>query len=261
MEKILEIENLSIQFIHNNMVVKAVDSVTLDLYKGEILGLVGESGSGKTLTALSVTNILPALAKVTSGQIFYQGHDLLRYSEELIIKIRGQEISYIFQEATASLNPVLTIGKQLKESLAIHQKKTTQETNETACELLKMVSLEPPEEVLKSYPHQLSGGMNQRVMIAMAVAARPNILIADEPTTALDVTMESEIIRMLLEFKRQIGFSVLFITHNLSLVEKFADRIAIMYRGRIVEEGSVPQIFSAPSHKHTRELINSIIRI
>ena len=175
--------------------------------------------------------------------------------------IRGKEISYIFQEAQASLNPVLPIGRQIQESIIGHQVKDKKEALVLAGDLLKLVRLPHPERVLKSYPHQLSGGMNQRVMIALGLSSRPKLLIADEPTSSLDVTVEAEIIRMLLELKAKLRFSILFITHNLALVERFAPRIAIMFKGKIVEEGLTKDIFSSPQHPHTKELINSIIRM
>jgi len=262
MNKLLEIKNLSIRFCRQHRTVQAVEKVDLDLFENEILALVGESGSGKTMTALSITKILPQSATITEGKVIFQGRDLLKTAERDLEAIRGKEISYIFQEAQASLNPVLSIGRQIQESVILHhQAKDKKEALNMAEDLLKLVRLPHPERILRSYPHQLSGGMNQRVMIALGLSSGPKLLIADEPTSSLDVTVEAQIIRMLLELKEQLRFSILFITHNLALAERFASRIAIMFKGRIVEAGLTKDIFSAPKHPHTRELINSIIRL
>jgi ABC-type dipeptide/oligopeptide/nickel transport system ATPase component len=260
MDKILEIKNLSVQFTHGQQIIKAVDGVSLDIVEGEILALVGESGSGKTLTALSIVRILPEGSRIAGGEIIFRNQDLLRVNEKEIEAIRGKDIAYIFQEAAASLNPVLTIGCQIAESIILHQHKNKKEALTAALELVWLAHLPRPEHILKSYPHQLSGGMNQRVMIAMALSCRPKLLIADEPTTALDVTIEKEIIRVLLELKEKLNYSILFITHNLALIEKFAHRIAIMYQGKVVEEGNTKDIFSYPKHAHTRDLVGAIIR-
>lgn len=261
MNKILEIKNLHIHFRHHHQTVKAVEGVGLDIYEGEILALVGQSGSGKSVMALSITRILPPSAEIISGEVIFQNQDLLKAGPARIDAVRGRDISYIFQEAAASLNPVLTIGRQITESIILHQGKTRKEAWDLALDALMQVRLSRPESIMQSYPHQLSGGMNQRVMIAMALSSRPKLLIADEPTTALDVTVEAEVIRELLELKKRLNFSILFITHNLSLVERFAQRIAIMHNGRVVEQGASRQIFASPAHPHTRELIDSIIRI
>lgn len=262
MNKLLEIRNLSIRFCRRKKIVQVVERVDLDIFEDEILALVGESGSGKTMTALSVTGILPQSAKVTGGEIIFQGRDLLKAKQRDLEAIRGKEISYIFQEAQASLNPVLSIGCQIQESLILHgQAKDRKEALGKAEELLGLVSLPQPRRILKSYPHQLSGGMNQRVMIALGLSSGPKLLIADEPTSSLDVTVEAQIIRMLLELKKSLRFSILFITHNLALAERFASRVAIMFKGKIVEQGLTKDIFSLPKHPHTQELISSIIRI
>ncbi|MEK6567608.1 MAG: ABC transporter ATP-binding protein [Candidatus Omnitrophota bacterium] len=262
MNKLLEIRNLSIRFCLQHQIVQAVERVDLDIFEDEILALVGESGSGKTMTALSVTGILPQSAKITGGEVIFQGRDLLKTAERDLEAIRGKEISYIFQEAQASLNPVLPIGRQIQESIILHhQAKDKKEALNIAGHLLELVRLPHPQRILRSYPHQLSGGMNQRVMIALGLSCRPKLLIADEPTSSLDVTVEAQIIRMLLELKEKLRFSILFITHNLALAERFASRVAIMFKGKIVEEGLTKDIFSAPQHPHTQELINSIIRL
>ncbi len=261
MNKLLQIKNLSISFKNNEKFVNAVNGVNLDVFEGEILALAGESASGKTLTALSITRLLPYNAVINSGEIIFNQRNLLNSSEGELEDIRGKEISYIFQEAQASLNPVLSIGRQIMEPIIVHQKKTESQARAMAVDLLKMVKLPYLIETFKCYPHQLSGGMNQRVMIAMALASRAKLLIADEPTTALDVTIEKEIIKMLLELREEFGFAILFITHNLHLVEKFAGRVAIMFQGRIVEIGRTSEIFSNPQHEHTKALIESIIKI
>jgi len=262
MNKLLEIKNLSIRFCRQHRTVQAVEKVDLDLFENEILALVGESGSGKTMTALSITKILPQSATITEGKVIFQGRDLLKTAERDLEAIRGKEISYIFQEAQASLNPVLSIGRQIQESVILHhQAKDKKQALSMSEDLLKLVRLPHPERILRSYPHQLSGGMNQRVMIALGLSSGPKLLIADEPTSSLDVTVEAQIIRMLLELKEQLRFSILFITHNLALAERFASRIAIMFKGKIVEAGLTKDIFSAPQHPHTKELIRSIIRV
>ena len=262
MNKLLEIKNLSIRFCRQHRTVQAVEKVDLDLFENEILALVGESGSGKTMTALSITKILPQSATITEGKVIFQGRDLLKTAERDLEAIRGKEISYIFQEAQASLNPVLSIGRQIQESVILHhQAKDKKQALSMAEDLLRLVRLPHPERILRSYPHQLSGGMNQRVMIALGLSSGPKLLIADEPTSSLDVTVEAQIIRMLLELKEQLRFSILFITHNLALAERFASRIAIMFKGKIVEAGLTKDIFSAPQHPHTKELIRSIIRV
>src|SRR3989338_5796355 len=251
MKLLLQIKNLKVEFPQGRGVSCALSGVALEIYEGEVLVLAGESGSGKSLTALSVTKLLPENARIISGEIIFQGKDLLRLNEKELEDVRGRDISYIFQEASASLNPVLTIGSQIAESIILHQHKTKKEAEALALELLQSVRLPHPGQIFRGYPHQLSGGMNQRVMIAMALCSRPRLLIADEPTTALDVTIEKEIIRMLLELKTRFNFSILFITHNLALAERLAGRIAIMYQGRIVEK----------THPHALELAEAVIRL
>lgn len=250
MKLLLQIKDLKVEFPHGREVVRALEGVDLEIYEGEVLVLAGESGSGKSLTALSVTKLLPENARITGGEIIFQGEDLLKLNEKELEDIRGRDISYIFQEAAASLNPVLTIGSQITESIILHQDKSKKEAEVLALELLQSVRLPHPGQILRAYPHQLSGGMNQRVMIAMALCSRPRLLIADEPTTALDVTIEKEIILMLLELKQRFNFSILFITHNLALAEKLASRIAIMYQGKIVEK----------THPHALELTAAVFR-
>ena len=250
MKLLLQIKNLKVEFPHGRGVFRALSGVDLEIYEGEVLVLAGESGSGKSLTALSVTKLLPENARITSGEIIFQGRDLLKLNEKDLEAIRGRDISYIFQEAAASLNPVLSVGSQIVEGIILHQDKTKKEAEALALELLHSVRLPRPGQIFRSYPHQLSGGMNQRVMIAIALCSRPRLLIADEPTTALDVTIEKEIILMLLELKQRFNFSILFITHNLALAEKLASRIAIMYQGKIVEK----------THPHALELAAAVFR-
>ena len=281
MNKILEIKNLHIHFKQGRQLVspaflagrghqsltcqkggvRAVEGVNLDIFEGEILGLVGESGSGKSVTALSITGLLPESADIISGEVIFQNKNLLKASQKDLERIRGREISYIFQEAAASLNPVLSVGEQLLENVTLHQNLALDEAFKSALDLLKLVHFAEPRNIFKSYPHQLSGGMNQRVMIAMALSSKPKLLIADEPTSALDVTIEADLLRVLLELKEKLNYGILFITHNLALVEKFANRIAIMFQGRIVEQAATKDIFSSPRQNHTRDLISSIIRL
>ncbi|MBI4708410.1 MAG: ABC transporter ATP-binding protein [Candidatus Omnitrophica bacterium] len=261
MENLLEIKNLKVDFFVNKKLVPVIDGVSFCINKDEVLVLAGESGSGKTLSALSITKILPHNAIITSGSIKFSGSDLLVMDEKQLVDIRGREIAYIFQEPTSYLNPVFTIGDQITEVIMLHQNKNKESAIEEAKELLSLVKIKEPKRVLFDYPHQLSGGMNQRVFLAMALACRPRLLIADEPTTALDVTIEAQILQLLLELKKTMGFSLLFITHNLSIAKRIANRICIMHKGKIVEEGSVEKIFDAPEHFHTRELINAYEKI
>ncbi len=261
MGKLLEIRNLKVSFYLGHNVINAVDGVNLDIAEKEVLVLAGESGSGKSVTALSITRILPPNAKVLCGSVNFSGRDLLSLEERELTKIRGREIAYIFQEPTSFLNPVYTIGNQIMETIALHQNKNKKEAYKEALELLTLAKIKDPRRVLADYPHQLSGGMNQRVFIAMSLACNPKLLVADEPTTSLDITIESQILELLLELKERIGFSLLFITHNLSIAKKIADRVCIMYKGKIVEEAQCLRIFEFPKHMHTRELIKAYEKI
>lgn len=261
MKNLLEIRNLKVDFCLRGKAFCAVDKISLDIACAQTLVLAGESGSGKTITALAITRILPATAKITSGEIKFSGEDLLKTAEGPLVKIRGKEIAYIFQEPASFLNPVYTIGSQIMEAIILHQGKAKKEAQEEAMELLNLVKIKDPERVFFDYPHRLSGGMNQRVFIAMALACKPRLLIADEPTTSLDVTIESQILGLLLDLKNKLGFSMLFITHNLSIAKRIADRISIMHKGTIVEEGSPKDIFGAPRHFHTKELIGAYEKI
>lgn len=257
MEDLLRIEGLKVDIRIGDKVIPAVREATLAVRPRSIFALAGESGSGKTITALSITNILPPSARIIRGRVYFDGLDIFSLNRQRLQELRGSGISYIFQEPAAYLNPVLSIGEQVGECVAFHQKTDKTETRKRAIELLKMARMPRPEDAFGQYPHQLSGGMNQRAMIATALASNPKLLIADEPTTALDVNTQAEILRLLLDLKNKFGFSVLFITHDLSIVRKIADDVAIMYRGQIVESGSKEQIFSSPQHAHTRELISA----
>jgi len=261
MDKLLEIKNLKVSFYLDNKTLAAVKGVNLEIANGQALVLAGESGSGKTITALSIAKILPANARVDGGEIIFEGRDILKLDEKSLRKIRGKEIAYIFQEPTAYLNPVYTIGNQITEAIILHQDKNKKEASKETLELLGRVRIQDPERVSLDYPHQLSGGMNQRALIAMALACKPKLLIADEPTTSLDVTIEAEILKLLMELKKELKFSLLFITHNLSIAKKIADKVSIMYKGEIVEEGSCESIFRSPKHSHTKELINAYQKI
>ena len=261
MNNLLEIKNLKVNFNVEGQVVHAVREVYLDVREGEVLVLAGESGSGKSVTALSITRLLPKTAEIVSGVINFHWVDLVKLNEEALSEIRGKEIAYIFQEPTSYLNPVYTIGNQLMEAIMLHHDKTKVQAQKEEVELLDLVKIKDPGRVIYDYPHQLSGGMNQRVLLAMALACKPKLLIADEPTTSLDVTVEAQILQLLLELKKQLGFSLLFITHNLSIARRIADRVSVMYRGKVVEEGNVEKIFSNPEHEHTKELIKAYEKI
>ncbi|MEW5758150.1 MAG: ABC transporter ATP-binding protein [Candidatus Omnitrophota bacterium] len=257
---ILEIKNLTVSYKTNYNFNKALDDINLSIYKDEIFGLVGESGSGKTSLALSLTRLLPKNAFIESGQVIFKTKDLLKESEFCLQQIRGAKISYIFQEPQAYLNPVLSVGEQLIETILFHQEINLISARQEAIELLRAVRIQDPESCLKKYPHELSGGMNQRIMIAIALSSRPEILIADEPTTALDVTIEAEIIGLLIDLKKKFNFTIIFITHNLFNIKKIATRVAIMYKGKIIELGEKNDIFSKPQSVYTQELINSLER-
>lgn len=261
MDNLLEIRDLRVNFFLNDKVITALDGVDLDVGQNEVVVLAGESGSGKTVAALSITKILPKTAKINSGSIIFDSRDLLKLDEISLTKIRGKEISYIFQEPTSFLNPVYTIGNQIIETIMLHQNKTKKEAHLEAKKLLTEVKIKELERVLQDYPHQLSGGMNQRAFIAMALACKPKLLIADEPTTSLDVTIEAQILNLLLDLKKRLGFSLLFITHNLSIAKRIADRICVMYKGKVVEEGIKETIFNSPVHFHTKELISAYEKI
>src|SRR5690554_4007678 len=255
MSKLLEIDNLSVCF---NQAQRAVDSISLSLQKGETLALVGESGSGKSVTALSVLRLLNERhASYPTGKILYCGEDLLQAPEKRLRQVRGREISMIFQELMTSLNPLHNIEKQICETLELHKGMRGPQARERCLELLRLVGIKNPESRLGAYPHQLSGGQKQRVMIAMALANEPDLLIADEPTTALDVTVQKQVLELLQDLQQKLGMAILLITHDLTLVRRYADRVVVMERGRQVETADVRTLFEAPSHPYTRQLIDS----
>ena len=237
---------------------KAVDDISLDIRAGETLGLVGESGSGKSVTALSIMRLVQPPGRIAGGRILFKGRDLLTLSEPEMRKVRGAEISLIFQEPMTALNPVFTIGDQIGEALLVHGLTTRREARTRAIELLEAVRIPNAEARVRDYPHQLSGGMRQRVLIAMAIACKPSLVVADEPTTALDVTIQAEILDLLREMKTTLNLALLLITHDLGVVAETADRVAIMYAGTIVEHGPVREIFHSPQHPYTRGLLASL---
>ena len=256
---LLRVQDLTTTFPVSGGVVKAVDHVSLELRRGETLGLVGESGSGKSMTALSILRLVQPPGETHGGPIEFNGRkDLLELAERDMRKIRGAEIGFIFQEPMTALNPVFTIGDQIAEALLVHRKATRAEAREKAIELLAAVKIKEPQRRLRDYPHQLSGGMRQRVLIAIALACQPLLLIADEPTTALDVTIQAEILDLLEEMKTTFHLALLLITHDLGVVAGHADRVAVMYAGRIVEQGTMREIFHSPKHPYTQGLLASI---
>jgi oligopeptide/dipeptide ABC transporter ATP-binding protein len=259
MSVLLEIKDLSTSFFTSDGEVKAVDGVTFNIEAGKTMGLVGESGCGKSVTALSVMQLLDkGVGRLMGGEINYQGDNLASFSEERMREIRGNEISMIFQEPMTSLNPVFSIGEQIMESVILHQKVSKKEARDRAIDMLQLVKIAEPEKRLKDYPHQLSGGMRQRVMIAMALCCNPTLLMADEPTTALDVTIQAQILELIGELQEKLGMAVLLITHDLGVVAEQADEVAVMYAGKIVERAVPEIIFSRPLHPYTVGLMNSL---
>jgi oligopeptide/dipeptide ABC transporter ATP-binding protein len=258
-QKILEVKDLQTSFFTERGELKAVDHVSFDLYAGKTLGIVGESGCGKSVTSLSIMRLIPnPPGKIVGGEILYKGRDLLTLSMDEMRKVRGNEISMIFQEPMTSLNPVYTIGNQLVEAILLHQDLSKGEAINKAVEMLRLVGIPAPEKRIKDYPHQLSGGMRQRVMIAMALSCNPNILIADEPTTALDVTIQAQILDLLRDLQQKTGLALMLITHDLGVVAEMAHEVVVMYAGNVVERASVKDIFKSPKHPYTQGLLNSI---
>ncbi|MCL1594755.1 MAG: ABC transporter ATP-binding protein [Actinomycetia bacterium] len=257
-DPVLEIRGLETHFFTRDGVVKAVDGVNLTVGKGEILGLVGESGCGKSVTSMSVLRLIQNPGEIVEGTILFHGEDLLGLSEKEMRSIRGDRISMIFQQPVGSLNPVFTAGSQIAEVYEIHESLKKKAGNAKAVEMLEKVGIPDPERRAKAYPHELSGGMAQRVMIAMALAAGPELLIADEPTTALDVTIQAQIIDLMREIRNDLGTSIIVITHDLGIVAEIADRVSVMYAGEIVEEAVTETLFAHPKHPYTRGLIGSI---
>ena len=261
-ERLLEVNDLKTYFDTDEGTVRAVDGVSFHIDKGETLGVVGESGSGKSVTSLSVMRLIPSPpGRIASGEMLFEGEDLVKKSERDMRRIRGNEISMIFQEPMTSLNPVYTVGDQIAEAIVLHQGKSYRQAMILAAEMLDLVGIPEPGERVKNYPHQMSGGMRQRVMIAMALSCGPKLLIADEPTTALDVTIQAQILELMNKLQDEIGMSILFITHDLGVVAEVADRVVVMYAGRAVEEGSVNEIFGRPQMPYTVGLMNSIPRV
>ncbi|MFP4521622.1 MAG: ABC transporter ATP-binding protein [Fibrobacterota bacterium] len=256
---LLKINNLRTYFQTDECLVKAVDGIDLSLEKGETLALVGESGCGKSVTALSILSLISRPpGRYFSGEILFGGKDLLKLSEKQMRKIRGNDISMIFQDPMTSLNPVYNCGDQVAEAVALHQGKSKKESLKIALSMFRDVGIPDPEQRLEEYPHQMSGGMRQRVMIAMALACRPSLLIADEPTTALDVTVQAQILELISGLRQEYGMSLLLITHDLGIVAETADRVAVMYAGQIVEEADSGKLFSDPRHPYTKGLLKSI---
>ncbi len=259
--KILQVKDLKTYFFTENGIVKAVDGVDFEVYQGETLGLVGESGCGKSVTAFSIVKLLDYPGKIVNGQVLFKGEDLLGKNEKQMRQIRGKDISMIFQEPMTSLNPVFTIGFQITESLKVHYKMKKNKAHERAIQLLEKVGIPIPEQRIDEYPHQLSGGMRQRAMIAMALACDPVLLIADEPTTSLDVTIQAQILELMKTLLKQFNSSLIMITHDLGVIAEIADRIAVMYAGKIVEYADTRSIFYSPFHPYTFGLLTSIPRL
>lgn len=261
-ESLLTIEGLSTYFFVEEGIARAIDRLNLTLYPGETLGLVGESGCGKTVTALSILRLVPSPpGRIVEGRILFDGYDLLKLSESEMRKIRGNKISMVFQEPMTSLNPVFTIGDQISETLRFHQRLSRREALARAIEVLRMVGIPSPESRVKDYPHQMSGGMRQRVMIAIALSCSPKLMIADEPTTALDVTIQAQILDLMHRLKEETRTAILLITHDLGVVAEYAHRVAVMYGGNIVEYANADRLFMNPLHPYTHGLMESIPRI
>jgi len=260
-EYLVDVKNERLSFFTPAGEVKALNDVSIRLKEGEVLGIVGESGSGKSVTAYSLMGLTAHPGKLLGGELHFNGHQVEKMTEKEIRKFRGNEISIIFQDPMTSLNPVYTIGNQITEVIRLHTDKTKQQARERAKELLELVGINEPDKRLKQYPHELSGGMRQRVMIAIALACEPKLLIADEPTTALDVTIQAQILELMMELKDKLGMAIIMITHDLGVVASMCERIAVMYAGRIIEYGTTEDIFYHPKHQYTKGLIRSIPRL
>lgn len=256
---LLDVRDLETHFYGEESVARALGGISFQVKRGETLGVVGESGCGKSVTALSILRLLPKLtAKIVGGEIRFHGHDLLKLSEREMRKIRGDQIAMIFQEPMTSLNPVYTVGRQIAEAVQIHTKTSRSAAMAKAQEMLHVVRIADPERRVNNYPHEMSGGMRQRAMIAMALACAPELLIADEPTTALDVTIQAQILRLVIDLKERTGTAVMFITHDLGVVAETCQRVIVMYAGRIVEQASVIDLFARPTHPYTQGLMHSV---
>jgi peptide/nickel transport system ATP-binding protein len=257
-DPLLQVEHLTVTFETAPAPVVAVDDVSFSIARGETLGVVGESGSGKSVTAFSILRLLQPPGRITAGRVLFQGRDLLSLSEREMREVRGAGISLIFQEPMTALNPVMRVGDQIAEALTVHNKATRREARERAVELLESVRIPDAARRVRDYPHQLSGGMRQRVMIAIALACRPPLVIADEPTTALDVTIQAQVLDLMRDLKSRLDLALLLITHDFGVIAEMADRVAVMYKGRIVEEGPVRQILREPRHEYTRALLAAV---
>ena len=258
---LLSVKDLHTSFTTDHGEVQAVNGVSFNLDAGKVLGIVGESGSGKSVTAYSIMQILADNGRITSGEILYKGEDISRWGESKMQDFRGKCCSIIFQDPMTSLNPVFTIGSQIAEAVLLHTKSSKHEAMEKALEMLKLVGINEPEKRLKQYPYELSGGMRQRVMIAMALACEPDILIADEPTTALDVTIQAQILELMQSLQKKLGMAIIMVTHDLGVIAEMCDEIVVMYGGRFCERGTADEIFYHPRHEYTRGLLRSIPNI
>ncbi len=255
---LLQVKNLCTSFNVDAGEVRAVNGISFNLDKGKGLGIVGESGSGKSVTAYSIMRILVEPGKIVGGEILFNGEDIVKYSKKQMREFRGKRVSIIFQDPMTSLNPTFTIGNQLREAILLHTDRNRAEANARALEMLQLVGVNEPEKRLKQYPHELSGGMRQRVMIAMALACEPDILIADEPTTALDVTIQAQILELMKDLQKKMGMAIIMITHDLGVIADMCDEIIVMYAGRVCERGTVDEIFYNPRHEYTKGLLRSI---
>ena len=262
MAKLLEVNDLATHFFTQDGVVKAVDGISYHVEEGEVLGIVGESGCGKSVSALSIMRLVAnPPGRTVRGEVIFDGEDILKLADAEMRHIRGNRIAMVFQEPMTSLNPVLTIGRQLTETLELHQRMNKTEARDRAAELLRIVGIPDSERRLKDYPHQFSGGMRQRVMIAMALSCNPRLIIADEPTTALDVTIQAQILELMQELAREFGTAMVIITHNLGVVARYASRVVVMYAGKIIETGSALDIYHSPKHPYTLGLLRSVPRL
>lgn len=260
-EKLLDVRNLHTHFFTEYGVIPSVNGVSFSIDKGEVVGIVGESGSGKSVTSLSILQLLDEAGRIVEGEIEFDGKDLTQLNEKELRKLRGNKISMIFQEPLTSLNPSFTIGKQISEAIQLHQNVTKEEAKKKSIDMLRKVGIPNPEKQYKSFPHLLSGGMRQRVMIAMALSCSPELLIADEPTTALDVTIQAQILRLMKKLSYEFDTSIIIITHDLGVVAEMVDRVIVMYGGQIVEENNVFDLFENPKHPYTKGLLNSTPKI
>lgn len=260
-KKLLEVKNLHTHFFTEHGVIPSVNGVSFSVNKGEIVGVVGESGCGKSVTSLSMLQLINKPGKIVKGEVLFNGEDLTKLTENQIRKIRGNKISMIFQEPLTSLNPVFTIGSQISEAIRLHQNVSKEQAKSRAIEMLRIVGLPSPKKQYYSFPHLLSGGMRQRVMIAMAISCNPDLLIADEPTTALDVTIQKQILKLMKNLSSELNSSIIFITHDLGVIAEMCDRVIVMYGGEVVEQNNVFDLFDQPKHPYTKGLLNSTPKI